>query len=60
MFDWDDNLLYMPTQIYVTTDKGKEIGMGTEDFAHLRSKLKMAALFFKFKNLSFINDFMHA
>jgi hypothetical protein len=39
MFDWDDNLLYMPTQIYVTTDKGKEIGMGTEDFAHLRSKL---------------------
>jgi hypothetical protein len=39
MFDWDDNLLYMPTQIYVTTDKNKEIGMGTEDFAHLRSKL---------------------
>jgi hypothetical protein len=39
MFDWDDNLLYMPTEIMVQDDEGGEIGMGTEDFAHLRSKL---------------------
>jgi hypothetical protein len=38
MFDWDDNLLYMPTEIMVKDDEGGEIGMGTEDFAHLRSK----------------------
>lgn len=35
--DWDDNILFMPTQIYVKTDDGDEIGMGTEDFAHYRS-----------------------
>jgi hypothetical protein len=38
-FDWDDNILYMPTQIIVMNDEGKEIGMSTEDFAEYRGIL---------------------
>jgi hypothetical protein len=39
MFDWDDNIMFMPTKIYMKTEDGSEIGMGTEDFAHYRNKL---------------------
>jgi hypothetical protein len=35
-FDWDDNLLYMPTKIIVRDEEGNEVGMSTEDFAHYR------------------------
>ena len=38
-FDWDDNLLYMPTKIILKDDKGNEVGMGTEEFAEYRSKI---------------------
>jgi len=38
-FDWDDNILQMPTEIVVTNDKGDEIGMSTEDFAEYRVKI---------------------
>ena len=38
-FDWDDNLMYMPTKIYLLDDEGKEVGMGTEDFAEYRTKI---------------------
>ena len=38
-FDWDDNILNMPTQIMVSTDEGKEVGMSTEDFAEYRGIL---------------------
>jgi len=38
-FDWDDNILNMPTQIMVLTDDGKEVGMSTEDFAEYRGVL---------------------
>ena len=38
-FDWDDNILYMPTQIIVMNDEGKEIGMSTEDFADYRGQI---------------------
>jgi len=38
-FDWDDNLMYMPTKIYLKSDKGKVVGMSTEDFAEYRSKI---------------------
>jgi len=39
MFDWDDNIRYMPTKIYVKSKDGKKAQMGTEDFAHYRDKL---------------------
>jgi hypothetical protein len=38
-FDWDDNLMFMPTKIIVQTEDGEEIGMSTEDFAEYRSKI---------------------
>jgi len=38
-FDWDDNILNMPTEIMVQTKDGDEVGMSTSDFAVYRSKL---------------------
>jgi len=38
-FDWDDNIMMMPTQIIVQTEDGKEVGMSTEDFAEYRGVL---------------------
>ena len=35
-FDWDDNIVFMPTEIIVATADGEEVGMGTEDFAEYR------------------------
>ena len=35
-FDWDDNIVHMPTKIIVKDDKGNEVGMSTEDFAEHR------------------------
>jgi hypothetical protein len=38
-FDWDDNLMYMPTKIYLLDDDGEEVGMGTEEFAEYRTEI---------------------
>lgn len=38
-FDWDDNILLMPTKIILLNDKGEEVEMSTEDFAEHRSKI---------------------
>ena len=38
-FDWDDNIMYMPTKIILKNNDGDEIGMSTEDFAHYRTKI---------------------
>lgn len=38
-FDWDDNIMYMPTVIYVLDENGEEIGMSTKDFAKYRSRV---------------------
>jgi hypothetical protein len=38
-FDWDDNILIMPTKIVLKDDNDKEIGMSTEDFAEYRMKI---------------------
>lgn len=38
-FDWDDNLMYMPTKIYLKDDSGKSVGMSTEDFAEYRTMI---------------------
>jgi len=38
-FDWDDNILEMPTKLILLDDKGNEVGMTTEDFAHYRDKI---------------------
>lgn len=38
-FDWDDNLMYMPTKIYLEDENGKSVGMSTEDFAEYRTEV---------------------
>ena len=38
-FDWDDNLMYMPTKIYLVDEDGESVGMSTEDFAEYRSEI---------------------
>ena len=38
-FDWDDNLVHMPTKIILQDTKGKEVSMSTEDYATYRSKI---------------------
>jgi hypothetical protein len=38
-FDWDDNLMYMPTKIYLKDDEGNSVGMSTEDFAEYRTEV---------------------
>jgi hypothetical protein len=35
-FDWDDNIVHMPTKIILKDDNGEEVGMSTEDFAEYR------------------------
>lgn len=35
-FDWDDNIVTMPTQIILLTENDEELGMSTEDFADYR------------------------
>jgi hypothetical protein len=38
-FDWDDNLMYMPTKIYLKDEDGSSVGMSTEDFAEYRTEV---------------------
>ena len=38
-FDWDDNIVHMPTKIILKTEDGDEIGMSTDDFAEFRHEL---------------------
>lgn len=35
-FDWDDNIVFMPTTIILLTENDEEVGMSTEDFAEYR------------------------
>jgi hypothetical protein len=38
-FDWDDNIVHMPTKILVKDDSGNEVGMSTDDFAEFRHQI---------------------
>jgi hypothetical protein len=38
-FDWDDNIMIMPTKIIVVDEDGDEVGMSTEDFAKYRGDI---------------------
>jgi hypothetical protein len=38
-FDWDDNIAFMPTKIILLDKSGKEVRMGSEDFAHYRGQI---------------------
>ena len=51
-FDWDDNILTMPTEIMLLTDEGYEVGMSTEDFAEFRHKIGVEDFEYKGKTIS--------
>jgi hypothetical protein len=38
-FDWDDNIVHMPTKIMIKTEDGEEMGMSTDDFSKYRHDL---------------------
>lgn len=38
-FDWDDNIVHMPTKIILENEQGNEVPMNTEDFALYREKI---------------------
>ena len=38
-FDWDDNIVHMPTKIVLKTEDGDEVGMSTDDFAEYRHNI---------------------
>ena len=51
-FDWDDNILTMPTEIMLITDDGYEVGMSTEDFAEYRHRIGVEDFEYKGKTVS--------
>jgi hypothetical protein len=56
-FDWDDNILTMPTQIVLLDDKGEDVLMSTEDFAEHRHQIGVEPFKYKGKNVvSYAND----
>lgn len=56
-FDWDDNILHMPTEIIVLDDSGEEVGMSTQDFAEYRSMIGVEKFEYQGKNIvSFAQD----
>ena len=56
-FDWDDNIVFMPTEIIVSTADGEEVGMGTEDFAEYRMDIGKEPFMYKGKEVAaFAND----
>lgn len=50
-FDWDDNIVYMPTKILVKSESGKVVGMSTEDFAKYRTIIGKENFFYKGENI---------
>lgn len=50
-FDWDDNILTMPTQILVLDDNGQEVGMTTEEFRKYRMLIGKEDIDFNGKNI---------
>ena len=46
-FDWDDNIVHMPTKIMLKTEDGDEIGMSTDDFAQYRHDIGKKSINYK-------------
>jgi len=55
-FDWDDNIVHMPTKIMVKDDKGNEVGMSTEDFAEHRHHIGKKDFDYKGKTIVGFTD----
>jgi D-serine deaminase-like pyridoxal phosphate-dependent protein len=62
-FDWDDNIVTMPTQIIVLSYDDEEVGISTEDFAEFRTMIGNEPFEYKGKEPLKIGDlvfFRHA
>jgi len=55
-FDWDDNIVHMPTKIMVKDDKGNAVGMSTEDFAEHRHHIGKKDFDYKGKTIVGFTD----
>jgi len=56
-FDWDDNIVTMPTQIILLTEDDEELGMSTEDFADYRGLIGKEPFEYKGKMIvGYAND----
>ena len=50
-FDWDDNIVHMPTKIMLVSKDGDEVGMSTEDFAEYRTEVGKTPFNYKGKEI---------
>ena len=50
-FDWDDNIVTMPTQIITVDEDGNEVGISTEDFATYREIIGIKPFSYKGKTI---------
>lgn len=50
-FDWDDNIVHMPTKIIVKDEDGDEVGMSTDDFAEHRHHIGKEPFEYKGKTI---------
>jgi hypothetical protein len=56
-FDWDDNIMFMPTKIMVLSDNDEDVGMSTEEFAEHRHQIGNEPFNFKgTKIIGYAND----
>ena len=46
-FDWDDNLMFMPTTIILLSENDEEVPMSTEDFAEHRHQVGQEPFYYK-------------
>jgi len=51
-FDWDDNIVHMPTEIILLDEDGNEVGMSTEDFAKYRTDIGKKDINYKGKKIT--------
>lgn len=50
-FDWDDNIVHMPTKIMLKSSDGEDVGMSTEDFAEYRTEVGKSPFNYKGKEI---------
>ena len=55
-FDWDDNLLEMPTEIILKSETGEKVGMSTADFAEYREEIGKKEFKYKGKTITGYSD----
>ena len=55
-FDWDDNLLEMPTQIILKSETDEEVGMSTADFAEYREQIGKEPFSYQGKTITGYSD----